>query len=192
MAYSPKNFDHLKGGALTGFSDSQLDQHFTLYKGYVAKLNEIEGKLAEVDNTKPNYSFNEFSELKRREAVAFNGSFLHELYFENLGANATISAELQKALDAQGGKDKLLADLKATALGGPGWALLTRNRRDGKLHTYFIAEHHLGLPIEQELLLVLDSWEHAFMVDFGIKRPDYINAFLENINWAEVSKRFGK
>ena len=192
MAYDPKNYDHLKGGALKGLSDSQLDQHFTLYKGYVAKLNEIEGKLADIDNTKPNYSFNEYSELKRREAVAFNGSFLHELYFENLGANATISAELQKALDAQGGKDKLLADLKATALGGPGWAVLTRNRRDGKLHTYFIAEHHLGLPIEQDLLVVLDSWEHAFMVDYGIKRPDYINAFNENINWAEVSKRFGK
>jgi Fe-Mn family superoxide dismutase len=192
MAYEPKNYDNLKGGALKGFSDSQLDQHFTLYKGYIAKLNEIETKLAEVDNTKPNYSYNEYSELKRREAVAFNGSFLHELYFENLGANATISPELQKALDAQGGKDKLVADLKATALGGPGWALLTRNRRDGKLHTYFVAEHHLGLPIEQDLLLVLDSWEHAFMVDFGIKRPDYINAFIENINWAVVSKRFAK
>ncbi|BDU71813.1 superoxide dismutase [Mesoterricola silvestris] len=192
MAYEPKNYDHLKGGALKGFSDSQLDQHFTLYKGYVAKLNEIESKLAEADNTKPNYSFSEYTELKRREAVAFNGSFLHELYFENLGANASISPELQKALDAQGGKDKLVADLKATALSGPGWALLTRNRRDGKLHTYFIAEHHLGLPIEQDLLLVLDSWEHAFMVDYGIKRPDYINAFNENINWAEVSKRFAR
>lgn len=192
MAYEPKNYDHLKGGALKGFSDSQLDQHFTLYKGYIAKLNEIESKLAEADNTKPNYSFNEYTELKRREAVAFNGSFLHELYFENMGANGSISPELQKALDAQGGKDKLVADLKATALGGPGWALLTRNRRDGKLHTYFVAEHHLGLPIEQDLLLVLDSWEHAFMVDYGIKRPDYINAFNENINWAEVSKRFAK
>jgi Fe-Mn family superoxide dismutase len=190
MAYEPKNYDHLKGGALKGLSDSQLDQHFTLYKGYVAKLNEIEGKLADVDNTKPNYSFNEYSELKRREAVAFNGSFLHELYFENLGANGSISPALQKAMDAQGGKDRLLADLKAAALCGPGWALLTRNRRDHKLHTYFIAEHHLGLPIEQDLLLVLDSWEHAFMVDYGIKRPDYIAAFMENINWAEVSKRF--
>jgi Fe-Mn family superoxide dismutase len=192
MAYEAKNYDHLKGGALKGFSDSQLDQHFTLYKGYVGKLNEIEDKLGTIDNSKPNYSFNEYSELKRREAVAFNGSFLHELYFENLGADAGISEALAAALAAQGGKDKVLADLKATALGGPGWALLTRNRRDGKLHTYFVAEHHLGLPIEQDLLLVLDSWEHAFMVDFGIKRPDYINAFLENINWAEVSKRFAK
>jgi Fe-Mn family superoxide dismutase len=192
MAYAAKNYEHLKGGALKGFSDSQLEQHFTLYKGYVTKLNEIEEKLATTDNSKPNYSFNEYSELKRREAVAFNGSFLHELYFENLGANATLSPDLLKAMEAQGGKEKLLADLKATALCGPGWSLLTRNRRDSRLHTYFIEEHHRGLPIEQDLLLVLDSWEHAFMVDYGIKRPDYINAFLENINWAEVSRRFGK
>src|SRR5664279_2361783 len=123
MAYDTKNYDHLKGGALKGFSDSQLEQHFTLYKGYVAKLNEIEGKLAEADNTKPNYSFNEYSELKRREVVAFNGSFLHELYFENLGFDATISTALQTALKAQGGQDKILADLKAAALGGPGWGL---------------------------------------------------------------------
>ena len=192
MTYEPKTYDHLKGGVVKGFSDSQLDLHFTLYKGYLSKLNEIEEKLAGANNTKPNYSFNEYSELKRREAVAFNGSFLHELYFENLGADTTISPALQKALDAQGGQDRVLTDLKATALSGPGWALLTHNRRDGKLHNYFVAEHHIGLPIDQDLLLVLDSWEHAFMVDYGIKRPDYINAFLENINWGEVSRRFKK
>jgi Fe-Mn family superoxide dismutase len=191
MAYEAKSYEHLKGGAVKGISDGQLDLHFTLYKGYLAKINEIEEKLTVANNTKPNYSFNEYSELKRREAVAFNGTFLHELYFENLGADATISPALQTALDAQGGKDKLLADLKAAALGGPGWALLTRNRRDGKLHTYFVAEHHIGLPIEQDLLVVLDSWEHAFMLDYGIKRPDYINAFLESLKWSEVSRRFG-
>ncbi|GLH72221.1 superoxide dismutase [Geothrix limicola] len=190
MTYEAMNYEHLKGGALKGFSDSQLELHFTLYKGYLAKLNEIEEKLTVENNTKPNYSFNEYSELKRREAVAFNGSFLHELYFENLGADATTAPDFQKAMDAQGGRDKILADLKATALGGPGWALLTRNRRDGRLHTYFVAEHHLGMPIDQDLLLVLDSWEHAFMVDFGIKRPDYINAFFDNVKWSEVSRRF--
>jgi Fe-Mn family superoxide dismutase len=190
MAHAAKNYDALKGGAVKGLSDAQLDQHFTLYKGYIGKLNEIEEKLASVDNTKPNYSFNEYSELKRREAVAFNGSFLHELYFENLGANAEISSALAAALDAQGGKDKLLADLKACAMGGPGWAILTRNRRDGKLHTYFLAEHHIGLPIDQDLLVVLDSWEHAFMVDYGIARAKYLDAIVESIKWSEVSRRF--
>lgn len=191
MTYESKNYDHLKGGTLKGFSDSQLDLHITLYKGYLTKLNEIEEKLAAANNTKPNYSFNEYSELKRREAVAFNGSFLHELFFENLGSDTTISPQLQMALDARGGMETILANLKATALCGPGWALLTRNRRDGLLHTYFLAEHHIGLPIEQDLLVVLDSWEHAFMVDFGIRRSDYINAFMKSLKWSEVSRRFG-
>jgi Fe-Mn family superoxide dismutase len=189
MAHQAKNFDSLKGGVLQGLSDAQLDQHFTLYKGYITKLNEIEEKLGAVDNSKSNYSFNEYSELKRREAVAFNGSFLHELYFENLGQDDKVSPELQTAMDAQGGKDKLIADLKAAAMCGPGWAVLSHNRRDGKLHTYFFAEHHLGLPIEQDLLIVLDSWEHAFMVDYGIARAKYLDAFVQNIKWSEVSRR---
>ncbi len=190
MAHAAMNYDHLKNGAVKGLSDAQLDQHFTLYKGYVGKLNEIEEKLAGIDNSKPNYSFNEYSELKRREAVAFNGSFLHELYFENLGGDADVSAGLAAAFEAQGGKDKLVADLKACALGGPGWAVLTRNRRDGKLHTYFLAEHHIGLPIDQDLLVVLDSWEHAFMVDYGIARAKYLDTIVDAIKWSEVSKRF--
>lgn len=190
MAHAAKNYDHLKNGAVKGLSDAQLDQHFTLYKGYVGKLNEIEEKLASIDNSKPNYSFNEYSELKRREAVAFNGSFLHELYFENLGGDSELSSALAAAIDAQGGKDKLVADLKACALGGPGWAIVTKNRRDGKLHTYFLAEHHIGLPIDQDLLIVLDSWEHAFMVDYGIARAKYLDTIVDAIKWSEVSKRF--
>jgi len=191
MAYEPKNYDHLKG-ALRGVSDGQLDQHFTLYRGYVAKLNEIEAKLAGADCGGSNYSFNEYSELKRREAVAFNGAFLHELYFENLGADGPMSQELQHAFNECGGRDGITAGLAAAALCGPGWALLTHNRRDGRLHTYFVAEHHLGLPIEQDLLVALDSWEHAFMVDYGIKRADYIKAFIENIRWGEVSRRYAQ
>ena len=85
MAREPKNFEHLLGGNAKGLTDAQLRAHFTLYQGYVKKLNEIRDKLAKVDRGAPNYSFNEYSELKRREPVAFNGTVLHELYFENLG-----------------------------------------------------------------------------------------------------------
>jgi len=75
MTHLSKDYEHLKGGALKGFTDSQLDLHFRLYKGYLAKLNEIEEKLVVESNAKPSYSFNEYSELKRRESVAFNGTF---------------------------------------------------------------------------------------------------------------------
>ena len=76
MTHEARNFDHLLG-KLQGISDNQLKQHFTLYQGYVKKLNEIEDKLGKADRSAANYSFNEYSELKRREPVPFNGTYLH-------------------------------------------------------------------------------------------------------------------
>src|SRR4029078_8038470 len=96
MAREPKNFDHLLCGNAKGLSDLQLKAHFTLYQGYVKKLNEIWEKLGKADRSAPNYSFNEFSELKRRELVAFNGTVLHEMYFENIGNGSTQPNEFFK------------------------------------------------------------------------------------------------
>ena len=89
MAREPKNFDNLLGGNAKGLSDLQLKAHFSLYQGYVKKLNEIREKLGSTDKSAPNYSFNEWSELKRREPVAFNGTVLHEMYFDNIGNGST-------------------------------------------------------------------------------------------------------
>jgi Fe-Mn family superoxide dismutase len=191
MPHVVKDFSALKG-TLEGFSDKQLDAHFGLYAGYVAKLNEIEEKLKTADRTKANYSFNEFSELKRREATAFNGSYLHQLYFENLaGKGGQPSDGVQKAaIAAFGSWDAYLADLKGSAGSTPGWVLTTRNRVDGALHNYVMFEHHVGLPAHQDIVLALDCWEHAFMIDYGTKKADYLGAFLKNVNWAEVNKRF--
>jgi superoxide dismutase, Fe-Mn family len=191
MPHAAKDFSSLKG-SLDGFSDKQLDAHFTLYGGYVAKLNEIEEKLKTADRTKANYSFNEYSELKRREAVAFNGTYLHQLYFENLsGKGGDPSDDLKKAATAAFGSwDAYLADVKGSAGSTPGWVLTTRNRVDGALHNYIMFEHHIGLPAHQDIVLALDCWEHAFFIDYGVKKADYLGAFLKNVNWAEVNKRF--
>src|SRR6185369_11337279 len=115
MALEPKNFDHLLGGNAKGLSDLQLKAHFTLYQGYVKKLNEIWEKIAKTDKSAPNYSFNEYSELKRREPVAFNGTVLHEIYFENLGDGSTKPGEKITKLinDSFGSHDAWAADAKA-------------------------------------------------------------------------------
>ncbi|HVG93438.1 MAG TPA: Fe-Mn family superoxide dismutase [Planctomycetota bacterium] len=191
MAHVAKDFSHLKG-SLKGFSDKQLDAHFTLYNGYVTKLNEIEEKLKTADRSKANYTFADYSELKRRECTAFNGTYLHQLYFENLsGTGGEASAGLRKAVDAGFGSwDAYIADLKGSAGSTPGWVLTTRNRVDGHLHNYVMYEHHIGLPAHQDILLALDCWEHAFFIDFGVKKADYLAAFLQNANWDEVNKRF--
>lgn len=190
MKHEAKDFSHLKG-KLKGISDAQLEAHFGLYNGYVKKINEIEEKLKTQDKTATNYSFGEFSELKRREAVAFNGTYLHELYFDNLGPTGEPSDALKAAAnDAFGSWENLVQDMKSSAVSTPGWVVLTKNSKDGKLHTYILYEHHIGFPIHQEIVLALDCWEHAFMIDYGTKKGDYLTAFFENINWDVVNKRF--
>ncbi len=97
MAHTPKNFDHLIAECKGFLSEAQLKAHFTLYQGYVKKLNEIEEKLGKADPTTANYSFSEYSELRRREPVAYNGTVLHEQYFANLGAPGQQVPESVKA-----------------------------------------------------------------------------------------------
>ena len=193
MQHSPKDFSSLLG-KLKGISDNQLKQHFTQYEGYVKKLNEIEEKLAKQDKAAANYSFGEFSELKRREAVAFNGTFLHELYFENLsGKNMEPSSELRKeVVKAFGTWDNFVQDVKSSASSTPGWVVLTWNKITKQLHTYIMYEHHIGLPAHQEIIMALDCWEHAFMIDYGTDKASYLKAFFENIDWDVVNKRLKK
>lgn len=192
MSHSVRNYDHLKKG-LEGFSEKQITQHLGLYAGYVNKLNEIEQKLATAERGAANYSYNDYSELKRREAVAFNGTFLHEAYFDNLGAkpldkSGPAANAIAKAFGSVADWEK---DTRAAAASTPGWVVLTHNRVDGKLHNYIMYEHHIGLPVHQTIILALDCWEHAFMIDFGTAKAEYLGAFLKNVNWAVVEQRLG-
>ncbi|HZU96538.1 MAG TPA: Fe-Mn family superoxide dismutase [Planctomycetota bacterium] len=193
MPHEARNFDHLLGKGI--LSDNQLKQHFTLYQGYVKKINEIEEKLGKTDNSAANYSFNEYSELKRREPVAFNGSYLHELYFENLtqGGSAPSDAFKKAASDSFGGSwDNFIKDARMAGTSTPGWVLVTRSRVDNKIHNYVAYEHHLNIPVHQDIVMALDCWEHAFMIDFGIKKADYFDAFFKACDWKTVSARFDK
>lgn len=184
-----RDFSHLLG-KLEGISDKQLEAHFGLYAGYVKKLNEINEKLSSMDKSKTNYSFGEFSELKRREVVAFNGTYLHEMYFDNLGASGEPSDKFKEIVnEAFGSWDAFEQDVKSSAASTPGWVVITLNKIDNKLHTYIMYEHHVGLPVNQEIVLALDCWEHAFMIDYGTKKADYLAAFFKNINWDVVNKR---
>lgn len=192
MAHTAKDFTALLG-KLPGLSDAQLSQHFKLYEGYVKKINEIEEKLMTVDKSLANYSFGEYSELKRREAVAFNGTYLHELYFENMkGTPTEASSALKTALEGSfGSLENWEKDMRASAGSTPGWVLLTFNKVDKKLHHYIMYEHHMNYPVHQVPLMALDCWEHAFMIDYGIDKASYLNSFVKVIDWDKVSERFG-
>ena len=179
-------------GQLKGVSDKQLQAHFKLYEGYVNKYNEIREKLSTQDKTAANYSFGAFSELKRREAVAYNGALLHQLYFENLsGQGGEPSEEIKHAVTQSFGNwSVFVQDIKSSAISTPGWVIVTVDPQDKQVHTWIMYEHHIGYPANHTVILALDCWEHAFMIDYGTNKAEYLRAFLENIDWEVVNKRY--
>lgn len=187
--YTKKDFHSLLG--TPGFSDELLTNHFTLYEGYVTNTNKLISLLKEKEIGTP-----EYSELQRRFGWEWNGMRLHEMYFENLQKEKAgePSKRLQEALEKEFGS---VSDWQKKfegvgAMRGIGWVVLFYDRENEGLMINWINEHDLGLLSGCEVILVMDVFEHAFMVDYGIKRADYIKNFFEHINWDVVSKRFEK
>jgi Fe-Mn family superoxide dismutase len=192
MPREPKNYDHLLGGRAKGLSDAQLSAHFTLYKGYVNKLNELTTKLEGADRGAPNYSFNEYSELRRREPVAFNGTVLHELYFENLGDGSTQASDAVKALLARsfGSYDAWVTDARACLLSAHGWTLLVYDYATGRLYNNLVhSEHHAGLFANTHIMAAFDAWEHAYFFDYQTAKAKYVDAVLSGANWDAITNR---
>jgi Fe-Mn family superoxide dismutase len=135
----------------------------------------------------------EYAELKRRLGWEFNGMRLHEYYFENLGGKKALdmAGKLSKKLAEDfGSYEAWLQDFKGTgAMRGIGWAILYQDNMSGKLINQWINEHDVGHPAGCVPILILDVFEHAYMVDYGLKRADYIEAFLKNVNWTAAESR---
>jgi Fe-Mn family superoxide dismutase len=184
--YVAQDFSRLKG--MKGFSDQLLEQHFTLYQGYVKNTNLLLEQLAKTDSTSPAYA-----EMKRRFGWEFNGMRLHELYFANLGGNGEITRDSKfysRLAENFGTFDKWAADFKATgAMRGIGWVALFEDPQNGRLFNCWINEHDLGLLAGCRPLLIMDVFEHAYLPDYGLKRGDYIQSFFQNIDWKAVESR---
>ncbi len=190
MAYSAKDYSKLIG--MEGFSETLLKNHFTLYQGYVTNTNKLVETLDKMLKEEK-VGTPEYAELKRRLGWEFNGMRLHEYYFENLGAKEALekSGKLAKKLSEDfGSYEAWEKDFKATgAMRGIGWTILYQDSASKKLINFWINEHDAGHPSGCAPILILDVFEHAFMIDYGLKRADYITAFFKNINWKAVEGR---
>jgi superoxide dismutase, Fe-Mn family len=190
MPYTVKDYSKLVG--LPGFSDSLLNNHLALYKGYVDNTNKLLDKLAAMLNG-GTLDGPEYAELKRRLGFEFDGMRLHEYYFENMGGQGAVSksGNLAKMLVANfGSYENWEKDFKATGgMRGVGWAILYRDEMTGQLVNQWINEHQVNHWVGCKPILVMDVWEHAYMLDYGIKRAGYIEAFFNNINWLAAEAR---
>ncbi|HEY6586461.1 MAG TPA: Fe-Mn family superoxide dismutase [Candidatus Methanoperedens sp.] len=185
MAYEAKNFESLLG--TKGFSDQLLKNHFTLYQGYVTNTNKVADAVSamakEGKTTTP-----EYAELKRRFGWEFNGMRLHEYYFDNMIKGGKVidkNTNLYKKIVADfGSYENWEKDFKATgAMRGIGWVILYYDGTEGRLFNTWINEHDAGHLSGAKPLIVMDVFEHAYMIDYGLKKADYIEAFFKAIDW---------
>ncbi len=190
MAYQAKDYSKLLG--MEGFSETLLKNHFTLYQGYVTNTNRLMDTLSAMLK-EGKQGTPEYAELKRRLGWEFNGMRLHEYYFENLGGKGALdrSGKLARKLAEDfGSYDDWERDFKASGtMRGIGWVVLYQDNLTGGLFNQWINEHDVGHPAGCLPILVLDVFEHAFMIDYGLKRADYIEAFFRNIDWAAAESR---
>lgn len=190
MTYAAKDYSKLVG--MSGFSDALINNHFTLYQGYVTNTNKVldalDGMLKGDKAATP-----EFAELKRRLGWEFNGMRLHELYFENLGGSAPLDKGgrlAAKMVESFGSVEMWEKDFRSTgAMRGIGWVVLYQDLSNGKLINFWVNEHDVANPAGCRPILVMDVFEHAFMLDYGLKRADYIESFFKNIAWAAAEGR---
>lgn len=184
--YSPKDFSHLLG--TEGLSDALLNNHFMLYQGYVTNTNKLLELFKTAEAGTP-----QFAELHRRFGWEWNGMRLHELYFSNIAKHGVALSERalkQKIESTWGSYENWEKEFRAMAtMRGIGWVVLVHDKKDGKLFNIWVGEHDEGYLTGVTPLLVVDVFEHAFMLDYGLKRADYINAVMSHIDWHTVEER---
>jgi Fe-Mn family superoxide dismutase len=196
VTYKPKQFN-LSG--LKGISDKTLQMHFKLYEGYVKGVNELNEKIVDVlaDGKVDKEEVPAYSELTRRLGFEYNGMVLHEYYFQNLktgGAGAPGTSFVTSAESTWGSFDTWKVDFAGVGkMRGVGWAICYQDPNTGTLSNHWITLHETGNVAGFIPVLVMDVWEHAFILDYAPSdRPKYIDAFFSNVDWDAVQGRIKK
>lgn len=195
MAQSVYKAKEFKLSGLEGISDKTLETHFALYQGYVKNTNLLNEQIMEkiqkggVGSNDPTYT-----ELTRHLGFEYGGMVLHEYYFENLAPKGKGSPgrELTDALkNSFGDFEKWKQAFVAVGgMRGVGWAILYQDPATGRVSNHWIALHQNGVPSGFKPILVMDAWEHAFVLDFtATGRSKYIEAFFANVNWDPINQR---
>ncbi|MBM4161968.1 MAG: superoxide dismutase [Ignavibacteria bacterium] len=193
QVYAPRP---LKPSALTmdGISKRTMEEHYKLYVGYVNKSNEILDALKTVDYAKANQTYSSLRVLKVELTFAVGGVKNHEIYFDHLGGKGgrpegRILGHIARDFGSYEAWEK---DLKATGLAARGWVWLAYDADRGRLFNY-LGDAQNTFPVWNAIpLLALDTYEHAYFLDYATDRKSYIEAFMRNLDWSAVEQRFAQ
>jgi len=189
--FSPKIFQ------MKGISKKTIEEHLKLYQGYVNKYNEIQERLFSLtddDFLKANQTYSVIRELKTELSFAWGGVVNHEIYFSHLGGSGGKPAgSLLKQIEKDFGSfENYKKDVKATGMAARGWVWTAWNEKEKRLFNY-LGDAQNTFPVwYAKPILALDTYEHAYFIDYGVNRASYIDAFFENLDWVIVEKNFNR
>ncbi len=188
----PRTFASIR--ELKGISARTNEEHYELYKGYVGKVNEIQGRLDGVDRSTANQIYSDYRALRVDLSFAIGGVKNHEIYFGHLGGEG--GAPKGKLLELINrdfpSYDAWLQDFKACGLAARGWVWLAYDH-DWNTLTTVLGDAQNTFPVWNATpVLALDTYEHAYWIDFGRARAKYIDAFFNNLDWNVVAQNLEK
>lgn len=181
---------------LEGISEKQIDVHLGLYQGYVKHVNLLRAQIADLAAQDPEKYHFAIESVRRRLGFEFNGMRMHEFYFPQfeggvhaMDATSPLVASLS---EKYGSWDEFIIHFKKVGMSrGSGWTVLAWDKKGKTPHVWWTVDHELGTLADVEVLLAMDMWEHAYMVDYlPAEKAQHIDAFLQNLNWNVVSDRF--
>ena len=188
------NLKPLKLKEIPGFlSAEQIAPHHTAhYGGALKTFVSIDAKFEENFQKGTAIDPQAFETMQRQKSSRGNSVILHEMYFDGLALKANDPAEgVRQAIEKRfGSLDKWSADFIASAKAAAGWALLVHHPVNGKLYNVVSDEHAMGPLWLAMPLVVIDVYEHAFYIDYQNKKADYIEKFMQHVDWAEVDRRY--
>jgi Fe-Mn family superoxide dismutase len=184
----------LRYTSIPGFlSADQIDPHYTAHyggalRGYVAADEQLQSSIIDGIAIAPST----YGAVQRARTSKANSVLLHELYFDAMGPKTTDpNPEVRSAIEQRfGSLDKWAGDFQASARTASGWAVLAYHPLNGKLYNVVSDEHAMGPLWMAEPLLVIDVYEHAFYVDYQNRKGEYIDKFMDHIDWDEVNRRY--
>lgn len=184
----------LKHKSIPGFlSAEQIAPHHTAHyggalKGYAA----ADAKIEESVKAGPPLDPAAYGALKRAVNSKGNSVVLHEMYFDGLAPKAPDpAAEIRAAVEQRFGSiERWAGDFIASAKDAAGWAMLVKHPVSGKLYNVVSDEHAMGVLWMARPLIVIDTYEHAFYIDYQNRKAEYVEKFIDHVDWKEANRRF--
>ena len=187
----PKPLKHL---SIPGFlSAEQIAPHHTAHyggalRGYSAADAKVEASIKSgeaLDGAA-------YGALKRTINSKGNSVLLHEMYFDGMAPKAPDpAADIRAAIGKRFGSiDKWAADFIASSKSAAGWAMLVKHPVNGKLYNVVSDQHSMGVVWMAIPLVVIDTYEHAFYIDYQNRKGDYVEKFIDHVDWEQVNARF--